>query len=130
MRLLSLISTLLLAGSALAVPVFEDSTPVSFAGTKVIRVRIGDSAASATRLQALVQKLDLELWSRNFKAGEDVDVQVSADKLSAFEAATTEWKKSVMHEDLGESIQVLEAPKAAEGEMRIMGDGMLKYIWI
>lgn len=123
MRLLSLLSTLLLAGSALAVPVIDDSASVSFAGTKVIRVRIGDSEGSATRLQALVQKLDLELWSRNFKAGEDVDIQVSPEKLSEFESATTEWNKTVMHEDLGESIQVLEAPVPAEGEMRIMGDG-------
>lgn len=124
MRLLSLLSTLLFAGSALAVPVFDDSAPKSFSGTKVIRVTIGNSAASANRLQALVKKLDLELWSRNFKAGQDVDIQVAPEKLNTFQAATTEWKKSVMHEDLGESIEVFEnQPAVGDGEMRI-ADGM------
>lgn len=118
----TLAALLTLALSAVALPA-PDASVKAHEGTKVIRVSIPDSAESASRLEALVNKLDLSLWSRNFSPNGNVDIQIPKEKLKDFEAASIEWKKTVMHEDLGASIKLeAESMVPDDGEMRIQGE--------
>lgn len=124
---LATILTLALAAAAIPAP---DVSKKTYDGTKVIRVSIPDSAESAARLEALVTKLDLSLWSRNFLPNGVVDVQVPKDLVDEFEASTLEWKKMVMFEDLGESIRMEETSIApSEGEVRINSGKLMRYEW-
>lgn len=114
----SLTALLTLALAVTAIPT-QDRANKTHDGTKVIRVAIPDSAESAARLQTLVGKLDLPLWSRNFLPNGVVDVQVPKEKIEAFEAASIEWKKDVMFEDLGKSIREEADGIADEGMITI-----------
>ncbi|TGZ77587.1 putative carboxypeptidase [Ascodesmis nigricans] len=117
----SLTALLTLALAVTAIPT-QDRANKTHDGTKVIRVAIPDSAESAARLQTLVGKLDLPLWSRNFLPNGVVDVQVPKEKIEAFEAASIEWKKDVMFEDLGKSIREEADGIADEGMITISAD--------
>ncbi|KAF8464869.1 hypothetical protein BDZ91DRAFT_243674 [Kalaharituber pfeilii] len=91
-----------LLGLTLALP-----PKVTYDGVKVVRVDVGDSADEVAALKALVENLNLALWTDEITKNTHVDLEVPKYQYSAFIKATEDLglQVSVMHEDLGAAIR-------------------------
>ncbi|CAG7854673.1 Probable metallocarboxypeptidase A Short=MCPA; AltName: Full=Carboxypeptidase M14A; Flags: Precursor [Serendipita indica DSM 11827] len=113
MRLLALLSTLLVLfalGHALPQP--RDNPASQFMGVKVVRIPTGPSVDILARLQSLIAKHDLDLWTTTPTINSHVDVEVPPGDYDSFMKAVQELQGqagilepvTIMHEDLGKSI--------------------------
>ena len=105
----STVFALLFSATALAVPTAPKSPAVSYDGAKVVRIQLDDTPAQTKKLQALISKLDLELWSHAVLPNHLIDIQVSKEKLGSFEAGLDGLTYTTMHEDLGAAIRAESA---------------------
>jgi hypothetical protein len=74
---------------------------VSYVGHKVFRVPVLDDG---THVQALIDRLNLNVWQPPSKKGAFADIQVAPGQLAAFKKAMQGHRYETMHEDLDESI--------------------------
>ncbi|KAK0738902.1 carboxypeptidase [Schizothecium vesticola] len=73
----------------------------SYDGYKVVRLSVGQDVA---KVSSIIEKLDLTTWMGPPKAGRHSDIVIPPAQVAAFEAATVGMKATIMHEDLGLSI--------------------------
>ncbi|KAK1984967.1 zinc carboxypeptidase [Colletotrichum cereale] len=100
MKSLAALSALVAAASAASIAA-ESPEPVSYDGTKVFRVSVGDEV---DRVNGVVSKLQLSTWKGAPRAGAFADIVVPAADVGAFEAEIAGMNVTTMHEDLGASI--------------------------
>ncbi|OHW99939.1 zinc carboxypeptidase [Colletotrichum incanum] len=100
MKSLATLSTIVAAASAASVAV-ESAKRVSYDGTKVFRVSVGDEV---DRINGVVNKLQLSTWKGAPRAGAFADIVVPPTEVSAFEAEIAGMNVTTMHEDLGAAI--------------------------
>ncbi|KAK2024406.1 zinc carboxypeptidase [Colletotrichum zoysiae] len=100
MKSLATLSALVATASAASVA-FESPEPVSYDGTKVFRVSVGDEV---DRVNDIVNKLQLSTWKGAPRAGAFADIVVPAADVGTFEAEIAGLNVTTMHEDLGASI--------------------------
>ncbi|KAK1961203.1 zinc carboxypeptidase [Colletotrichum sublineola] len=100
MKSLATLSALVAAASAASIAV-ESPEPVSYDGTKVFRVSVGDEV---DRVNDIVNKLQLSTWKGAPRAGAFADIVVPAADVGAFETEIAGMNVTTMHEDLGASI--------------------------
>jgi hypothetical protein len=79
----------------------QSSQRKSYDGYKVVRLSVGQDVA---KVSSIIEKLDLTTWMGPPKAGRHSDIVIPPAQVAAFEAATVGMKATVMHEDLGLSI--------------------------
>jgi hypothetical protein len=75
---------------------------VSYDDWKVYRVNVGSSAVNISNVMS---KLQLELWKGKPASSDVVDVMVPPSAVKDFEASTSDIETSVMHSNLGLSIE-------------------------
>ncbi|CAN8104497.1 unnamed protein product [Discula destructiva] len=93
--------------SALANPLIQDRQ-VSYEGYGVFRVPAGDDPS---RVNSLVEDLELEVWKSLKKPGAYADVVVPPEKMAAFQGQIAGIEGvEVMHENLAESIAAEQEP--------------------
>lgn len=74
---------------------------ISYDGFQVVRLPVGMDASKVTDI---VNKLGLSTWKGAPKAGHYTDIVVAPEKIAAFTKATAGMERSVLHENLGQSI--------------------------
>ncbi|KAK1528737.1 zinc carboxypeptidase [Colletotrichum costaricense] len=100
MKSLAALSTLVAAATAASV-VGASSKRVSYDGTKVFRLSVGDEV---DRVNGVVDKLQLTTWKGAPRAGAFADIVVPATEVESFKAEVAGMNLTTMHEDLGASI--------------------------
>ncbi|KAJ0303921.1 hypothetical protein COL516b_006365 [Colletotrichum fioriniae] len=100
MKSLAALSTLVAAVSAASVA-GASSKRVSYDGTKVFRLSVGDEV---DRVNGVVDKLQLTTWKGAPRAGAFADIVVPATEVASFKAEVAGMNLTTMHEDLGASI--------------------------
>ncbi|TDZ27542.1 Metallocarboxypeptidase A [Colletotrichum sidae] len=100
MKSLAVLSAVFAAASAASVA-GANPKRVSYDGTKVFRVSVGDEV---DRINSVVSKLQLSTWKGAPRAGALADIVVPAGQVGAFEAEIAGLNVTTMHEDLGASI--------------------------
>ncbi|KAJ0318092.1 hypothetical protein COL5a_010840 [Colletotrichum fioriniae] len=100
MKSLAALSTLVAAVSAASVA-GASSKRVSYDGTKVFRLSVGDEV---DRVNGVVDKLQLTTWKGAPRAGAFADIVVPAAEVASFKAEVAGMNLTTMHEDLGASI--------------------------
>ncbi|KAF9869950.1 hypothetical protein CkaCkLH20_12559 [Colletotrichum karsti] len=100
MRSLAALSTIVAAASAASVAA-GSAKRVSYDGTKVFRVSVGDEV---DRVNDIVSKLQLTTWKGAPRAGAMADIVVPPTEVEAFNAEIAGLNVTTMHEDLGASI--------------------------
>ncbi|KAK1624894.1 zinc carboxypeptidase [Colletotrichum phormii] len=100
MKSLAALSTLVAAASAASVA-GASSKRVSYDGTKVFRLSVGDEV---DRVNGVVDKLQLTTWKGAPRAGAFADIVVPAAEVDSFKAEVAGMNLTTMHEDLGASI--------------------------
>ncbi|OHE96042.1 zinc carboxypeptidase [Colletotrichum orchidophilum] len=102
MKSLVALSTLIAAASAATVAGSGASAKrVSYDGTKVFRLSVGDEV---DRVNGVVDKLRLTTWKGAPRAGAFADIVVPAADVASFKAEVAGMNVTTMHEDLGASI--------------------------
>ena len=86
----------LVSGAAL-----QTSQPKSYQGYKVVRLTVGNNVA---KINSIIEKLDLTTWMGPPKAGRNADIVIPPAQVAAFDAAVAGMDTTVMHADLGLSI--------------------------
>ncbi|GKT64387.1 zinc carboxypeptidase [Colletotrichum tofieldiae] len=100
MKSLATLSTIVAAASAASVAA-GSAKRVSYDGTKVFRVSVGDEV---DRINGVVNKLQLSTWKGAPRAGAFADIVVPPTEVGAFEAEVAGMNVTTMHEDLGAAI--------------------------
>ncbi|KAE9580392.1 Metallocarboxypeptidase A-like protein [Colletotrichum fructicola] len=100
MKSLAVLSTTFAAASAAAVA-GASSQRVSYDGTKVFRVSVGDEV---DRVNGVINKLQLNTWKGVPRAGALADIVVPPEQVDEFNAEISGLNVTTMHEDLGLSI--------------------------
>lgn len=100
MKSLAVLSTTIAAASAAAVA-GASSQRVSYDGTKVFRVSVGDEV---DRVNGVINKLQLNTWKGVPRAGALADIVVPPEQVDEFNAEISGLNVTTMHEDLGLSI--------------------------
>ncbi|TDZ33813.1 Metallocarboxypeptidase A-like protein [Colletotrichum spinosum] len=118
MKSLAVLSAVFAAASAASVA-GANSKRVSYDGTKVFRVSVGDEV---DRINSVVSKLQLSTWKGAPRAGALADIVVPAGQVGAFEAEVAGLNVTTMHEDLGASI-------ADESSFQVYAVGSANATW-
>ncbi|KAJ1329880.1 carboxypeptidase A4 [Microdochium nivale] len=92
---------------------------ISYDGFQVVRLPVGMDASKVTDI---VNKLGLSTWKGAPKAGHYTDIVVAPEKIAAFTKATAGMERSVLHENLGQSI-------AAESEFPAFSIAAVNSTW-
>lgn len=108
MKFTGVFAVLALALPAFAIPVHDHT--MGYDGIKVLRIPTGNSTS---RLDSLIDSLDLSVWTHSTRPNSHIDVQVPKDVYKTFTSSVSEILKQegvtypveVMHEDLGASIR-------------------------
>ncbi|KAJ0163190.1 Metallocarboxypeptidase A-like protein [Colletotrichum tanaceti] len=102
MKCLAILSAIAATASAASVAAGSGGAKrVSYDGTKVFRVSVGDEV---DRVNGVVDKLRLSTWKGAPRAGAMADIVVPPADVAAFEAAMAGMNVTTMHEDLGAAI--------------------------
>ncbi|KAK6215788.1 zinc carboxypeptidase [Colletotrichum tabaci] len=100
MKSLTILSAIAATASAASVAA-GSAKRVSYDGTKVFRVSVGDEV---DRINSVVDKLQLSTWKGAPRAGALADIVVPPTEVAAFEAEIAGMNVTTMHEDLGAAI--------------------------
>ncbi|GJD03047.1 Zinc carboxypeptidase [Colletotrichum higginsianum IMI 349063] len=100
MKSLAILSAIAATASAASVAA-GSAKRVSYDGTKVFRVSVGDEV---DRINSVVDKLQLSTWKGAPRAGALADIVVPPTEVAAFEAEIAGMNVTTMHEDLGAAI--------------------------
>ncbi|WQF87076.1 Putative peptidase M14, carboxypeptidase A, carboxypeptidase, activation peptide [Colletotrichum destructivum] len=101
MKSLAILSAIAATASAASVAAAGSAKRVSYDGTKVFRVSVGDEV---DRINSVVDKLQLSTWKGAPRAGALADIVVPPTEVAAFEAEIAGMNVTTMHEDLGAAI--------------------------
>nr|XP_036574262.1 zinc carboxypeptidase [Colletotrichum truncatum]XP_036587701.1 zinc carboxypeptidase [Colletotrichum truncatum]KAF6780666.1 zinc carboxypeptidase [Colletotrichum truncatum]KAF6798643.1 zinc carboxypeptidase [Colletotrichum truncatum] len=118
MKSLAAVSAIVSAVSAASVAA-GSAKPVSYDGTKVFRVSVGDEV---DRVNNIVSKLQLSTWKGAPRAGALADIVVPPSEVDAFKAEVVGLNVTTMHEDLGASI-------ADESSFQLYAVGSANATW-
>ncbi|TID06472.1 Metallocarboxypeptidase A-like protein [Colletotrichum higginsianum] len=101
MKSLAILSAIAATTASAASVAAGSAKRVSYDGTKVFRVSVGDEV---DRINSVVDKLQLSTWKGAPRAGALADIVVPPTEVAAFEAEIAGMNVTTMHEDLGAAI--------------------------
>jgi len=109
-----------------ALPVFAQDTRVLYHNVKVVRIPTGPNTS---KLESLVTKYQLNVWTEHASPNSHLDVEVPREKYTSFTTAVDGILKEegittpivTMHEDLGESIRKESEGSVSASKLRVQG---------
>ena len=118
-----------------ALPVFALDTKVRYHNGKVVRIPTGPNTS---KLESLVSKYQLNVWTEHASPNSHLDVEVPPEKYTSFTTAVDGILKEegittpivTMHEDLEESIRKELEDNGSASKLRAQGNSSITLVWL